>query len=113
MVRESLTAAERLAEDGIDAEVIDLRTIRPLDGEAIAASVKKTGRAVVVQEAQKQAGIAAHVIAEINDRALLYLDAPVGRIAAPDTVFPFASAENVWLPNADDIVKKVKDTVNF
>ncbi len=113
MVRESLTAAERLAEDGIDAEVIDLRTIRPLDGEAIAASVKKTGRAVVVQEAQKQAGIAAHVIAEINDRALLYLDAPVGRVAAPDTVFPFASAENVWLPNADDIVKKVKDTVNF
>lgn len=113
MVRTSLKAAEQLQKENIDAEVIDLRTISPLDVEAITASIQKTGRAVVVQEAQKQAGIASHVIAEINDRALLYLEAPVGRVAAPDTVFPFAAAENVWLPNEKDIVDKVKATVNF
>lgn len=113
MVRTSLKAAEQLKKEGIDAEVIDLRTISPLDVETIAKSVKKTGRAVVVQEAQKQAGIAAHVIAEINDRALLYLEAPVGRVTAPDTVFPFAAAEDVWLPNENDVIGKVKEIVGF
>ncbi|MFT8317253.1 MAG: alpha-ketoacid dehydrogenase subunit beta [Sporolactobacillus sp.] len=113
MVRESLKAAEKLAKEKISAEVIDLRTISPLDTETIAASVKKTGRAVVVQEAQKQAGIASHIIAEINDKALLYLEAPVGRVYAPDTVFPFAAAEDAWLPNEKDILDKVKETVNF
>lgn len=113
MVRTSLKAAEQLKKEGIDAEVIDLRTISPLDVETIAKSVKKTGRAVVVQEAQKQAGIASHVIAEINDRALLYLEAPVGRVTAPDTVFPFAAAEDVWLPNENDVIGKVKEIVGF
>ncbi|GGL45037.1 alpha-ketoacid dehydrogenase subunit beta [Sporolactobacillus putidus] len=113
MVRTSLKAAEQLKKDGIDVEVIDLRTISPLDVETITKSVKKTGRAVVVQEAQKQAGIAAHVIAEINDRALLYLEAPVGRVTAPDTVFPFAAAEDAWLPNENDIVGKVKEIISF
>ncbi|RYL95448.1 alpha-ketoacid dehydrogenase subunit beta [Sporolactobacillus sp. THM7-4] len=113
MVRTSLKAADLLKAEGIDAEVIDLRTISPLDTETITKSVQKTGRAVVVQEAQKQAGIAAHVIAEINDRALLYLEAPVGRVTSPDTVFPFAAAEDVWLPNEKDIVEKVKAIIHF
>lgn len=113
MVRTSLKAADLLEKEGIQAEVIDLRTISPLDVDTIVQSVEKTGRAVVVQEAQKQAGIASHVIAEINDRAILSLDAPVGRVAAPDTVFPFAAAEDVWLPNEHDIVDKVKETVEF
>ncbi|TGB00169.1 alpha-ketoacid dehydrogenase subunit beta [Sporolactobacillus shoreae] len=113
MVRTALKAADQLKNEGIDAEVIDLRTISPLDTETITKSVKKTGRAVVIQEAQKQAGIAAHVIAEINDRALLYLDAPVGRVTAPDTVFPFAAAEDIWLPSEKDIIKKSKEIIAF
>ncbi|QAA22226.1 alpha-ketoacid dehydrogenase subunit beta [Sporolactobacillus terrae] len=113
MVRTALKAAEQLQKEGIDCEIIDLRTISPLDTETIVKSIQKTNRAVVVQEAQKQAGIAAQVIAEINDCALLHLEAPVGRVSAPDSVFPFASAEDVWLPNEKDIIEQAKATVNF
>ncbi len=113
MVQASVKAAEMLEKDGISAEVIDLRTISPLDVETIIQSVEKTNRVVVIQEAQRQAGIASHVIAEINERAILSLEAPVGRIAAPDTVFPFSAAENVWLPNENDIYEKAKATYNF
>ncbi|HSU79356.1 MAG TPA: alpha-ketoacid dehydrogenase subunit beta [Candidatus Angelobacter sp.] len=113
MVHTSLKAAEMLEKDGISAEVIDLRTISPLDVETIVKSVEKTNRVVVIQEAQKQAGIAAHVIAEINDRAILSLEAPVGRVHAPDTVFPFSAAENVWLPDEKDVYEKAKEIYNF
>ncbi|EMV4675261.1 alpha-ketoacid dehydrogenase subunit beta, partial [Listeria monocytogenes] len=81
MVQESMKAAEALEKDGVSVEVIDLRTISPIDVETIIASVKKTNRAVVVQEAQKQAGIAANIVAEINDHAILSLEAPVMRVA--------------------------------
>ncbi|OES43744.1 alpha-ketoacid dehydrogenase subunit beta [Domibacillus iocasae] len=113
MVHESLKAAEALEKEGHSVEVIDLRTIQPLDIETIIASVEKTGRAIVVQEAQKQAGIAANVVAEINDRAILSLEAPVLRVAAPDTVFPFSQAEGVWLPNHKDIVETAKKVLEF
>lgn len=113
MVHSSLKAAEELAKEGIEAEVIDLMTISPLDIDTIIASVEKTNRAIVVQEAQKQAGIAANVVAEINDRAILSLEAPVLRVTAPDTVYPFATAEDVWLPGFKDIVEKAKQVVNF
>ncbi|MBD7966050.1 MAG: alpha-ketoacid dehydrogenase subunit beta [Bacillota bacterium] len=113
MVHASLKAAEELEKEGISAEVIDLRTISPLDIETIMASVEKTGRAIVVQEAQKQAGIGAFVVAEINDRAILHLEAPVLRVTAPDTVFPYASAEDVWIPDHRDIVDKAKKVYNF
>lgn len=113
MVQESLKAADELEKEGISAEVIDLRTIVPLDIETIIASVEKTNLAVVVQEAQKQAGIAANVVAEINERAILSLEAPVFRVAAPDTVYPFAQAESVWLPNYKDIVETAKKAINF
>lgn len=75
MVHAALKAAEELEKEGISLEVVDLRTVQPLDIETIIASVEKTGRVVVVQEAQKQAGIAANVVAEINDRAILNLEA--------------------------------------
>lgn len=81
MVHAALKAAEELEKEGISLEVVDLRTVQPLDIETIIASVEKTGRVVVVQEAQKQAGIAANVVAEINDRAILNLEAPVVRVA--------------------------------
>ncbi|WP_239256458.1 alpha-ketoacid dehydrogenase subunit beta [Listeria ilorinensis] len=113
MVQESVKAAEALEKDGVSAEVIDLRTISPLDTETIVTSVKKTGRVVMVQEAQKQAGIAANVIAEINDRAILSLEAPVMRVTAPDSVFPFSQAEQVWLPNHNDIIQRVKEVLAF
>ncbi|WP_100330767.1 alpha-ketoacid dehydrogenase subunit beta [Bacillus xiapuensis] len=113
MVHESIKAAEALEKEGVSAEVIDLRTIQPLDVETIIGSVEKTGRAMVVQEAQKQAGIAANVVAEINDRAILSLEAPVMRVTAPDTVFPFSQAESVWLPNAKDIMETAKKVLNF
>lgn len=113
MVHASLKAAEELEKEGISLEVIDLRTVQPLDIETIIASVEKTGRVVVVQEAQKQAGIAANVVAEINDRAILKLEAPVVRVAAADTIFPFSQAESVWLPNHKDIVEAVNKVMNF
>jgi pyruvate dehydrogenase E1 component beta subunit len=113
MVHESLKAAEELEKEGVSAEVIDLRTVSPLDIPTIISSVEKTGRAIVVQEAQKQAGIAANVVAEINDRAILSLEAPVLRVAAPDTVYPFSQAESVWLPNYKDVLETARKVLNF
>lgn len=113
MVREAAKAAENLEKENISVEIVDLRTVAPLDIETIIASVEKTGRVVVVQEAQKQAGVGAQVASEISERAILSLEAPIGRVSAPDTVFPFGQAENVWLPNASDIEAKVKEIANF
>ncbi|NIK13345.1 alpha-ketoacid dehydrogenase subunit beta [Alkalibacillus sp. S2W] len=113
MVHAALKAAEELKEDGIEAEVIDLRTVSPVDYDTIIESVEKTNRAVVIQEAQRQAGIAASVVSEIQERAILHLEAPVLRVTAPDTVYPFSEAEEVWLPNHNDIVEKAKQSINF
>ena len=113
MVREAVKAAEKLEKDGIPVEILDLRTVQPLDIEAIVATTEKTGRVVVVQEAQRQAGVGARVMAEITERAVLSLEAPVGFVAAPDTIFPFGQAEHDWLPNATDIEEKVREVYNF
>lgn len=113
MVHESLKAADELAKEGHSVEVVDLRTISPLDIDTIIASVEKTGRAIVVQEAQKMAGVAANVVAEINDRAILSLEAPVLRVAAPDTIYPFSQAESVWLPNYKDVIETAKKVLTF
>lgn len=113
MVHESLKAAEELEKEGYSVEVIDLRTIQPMDIETIIASVEKTNRAIVVQEAQKQAGIAANIVAEITERAILSLEAPVLRVTAPDTIYPFAQGENAWLPNAKDIIETAKKVLTF
>lgn len=113
MVHESLKAAQELEKEGYSVEVVDLRTVQPLDIETIIASVEKTNRAIVVQEAQKQAGIAANVVAEITERAILSLEAPVLRVAAPDTIYPFPQAENIWLPNYKDILETAKKVLTF
>ncbi|MCI5811923.1 MAG: alpha-ketoacid dehydrogenase subunit beta [Lactobacillus sp.] len=113
MVQASLRAAADLAKDGINAEVVDLRTIAPLDEDTILSSVRKTGRVVLVQEAQKQAGVSAQVAALISEKGILSLDAPIKRVAAPDTPYPFSQGETAWLPNKQDIVNAVKETVNF
>jgi len=113
MVHTSLKAAEELEKENINVEVIDLMTVSPLDIDTIVESVKKTGRAIVVQEAQRQAGIAANIVTEIQERAILHLEAPVLRVTAPDTVFAFAQGEDAWLPDHKDVVAKVKEVINF
>lgn len=113
MVHTSLKAAEELEKNGIEAEVIDLRTLIPLDIETIVESIKKTNRAIVVQEAQKTAGIAAEVIAQINEKAILHLEAPVLRVTAPDTVYAFAQVEDIWLPTPERVIKAVQEVLDF
>ncbi len=112
MISEALKAAKEL-EDEISVEVIDLRTIAPIDMDTVLASVKKTGRVVVTQEAQRQAGVTGQLMSEIGERAFMYLEAPISRVTAPDSVYPFGAAEADWLPNAKDIIKKVKEVYDF
>lgn len=113
MVHSALKAADELEKNDIDAEVIDLRTVSPVDMETIIASVQKTNRVVFVQEAQRQAGVASNVISEIQERAILHLEAPILRVTAPDTVYAFTQAEEVWLPDHKDIIEKVNQVINF
>jgi pyruvate dehydrogenase E1 component beta subunit len=108
-----MKAAEMLEKEGINAEVIDLRTVSPLDIETIGKSVEKTGRVVVAQEAQRQAGIGSAVMAEISERFIMSLEAPIGRVSAPDSVYPFGAAENDWLPQVDDVINSVKNVLSF
>lgn len=113
MVREALKAAEQLEEEGLSVEVIDLRTVAPVDYETIVASVEKTGRMIFVQEAQRMAGVGNTVISEVSQRAILSLKAPISFVAAPDTVYPFAQMENEWIPGAADITEAIKETTDF
>ncbi|MCF6092926.1 alpha-ketoacid dehydrogenase subunit beta [Microaerobacter geothermalis] len=114
MVQTSLKAAEELEKNrGVKVEVIDLRTVSPIDIETIVQSIKKTNRAIVVQEAQRMAGVAAEVIAQINERAILHLEAPVLRVTAPDTIYPFASIEDEWLPNPKRVIDGVNQVLDF
>ena len=115
MVHKSLEAAEKLAKEGIECEVIDMRTLLPIDKETILESVKKTGRAIIVQEAPKTGGVAGELSAIITEEAFEYLDAPIKRVTAPDTPpIPFSPPlEHFWLPNADKIIKAVKETMAY
>lgn len=114
MVHTSLKAAEELDKTkGVKVEVIDLRTIMPIDIDTIVESIKKTNRAIVVQEAQKTSGVAAEVIAQINEKAILHLEAPVLRVAPPDTVYPFALIEDQWLPNPARIIAGINEVLEF
>jgi len=113
MVHTALKAADELAKEGVSAEIIDLRTLVPLDTDTIVESIKKTNRAIVVQEAQKSAGAAAEIIARINELAILHLEAPVLRVAGPDTVYPFAQIEDIWLPTPARIAKAVRKVLEF
>jgi pyruvate dehydrogenase E1 component beta subunit len=114
MVHTSLEAAKEIEKTrGVKAEVIDLRTLSPIDIETIVKSIQKTNRAVIVQEAQRTAGVAAEIIAQINEEALLYLEAPIIRVAPPDTVYPFAVIEDEWIPNATKIVEALNKVIDF
>ncbi len=105
-------AAEELAKEGIEAEVIDLRTIRPLDHHAIVASVKKTNRLVVVDESWPFAGVSAEIAYEIQKYAFDYLDAPVTRVNSADTSLPYAeNFVKAYLPNPEKVIKAVKEVM--
>lgn len=110
MMLPTLEAAEELAKEGISAEVIDLRTIRPLDYQTIVESVKKTNRVIVIDECWPFAGISSEVTYEIQKYAFDYLDAPVIRVNSADTSLPYAAAfVEEYLPNASRIIKAVKE----
>lgn len=113
MVVEAMKAAEELAKEGIEAEVVDLRTVSPFDYETIEASVNKTHRALVVQEAQRSGGIGGQLVSDIQTRCFMELDAPVERISGPDTVYSFGASESVWIPNSQDIIAKAKEIIEF
>jgi pyruvate dehydrogenase E1 component beta subunit len=109
MVGVALEAAELLAKEGIDAEVIDLRTIRPLDTATIVASVQKTNRLVSVEEGWPFAGIGSELSAVIMEQAFDYLDAPVARVAGVDVPMPYAAnLEKLALPQAAQIADAAK-----
>jgi pyruvate dehydrogenase E1 component beta subunit len=105
----ALKAADELAKEGIEAEVIDLRTLRPLDTETIVASVKKTGRAVTVEEGWQQNGVGAEIVARLIEHAFDYLDAPVLRVSGKDVPMPYAAnLEKLALPSAAEVVAAAK-----
>lgn len=105
----ALKAADELAKEGIEAEVVDLRTIRPMDTETIIASVKKTGRAVTVEEGWQQSGVGSEVAARIMEHAFDYLDAPVARVSGKDVPMPYAhNLEKLALPTVAEVVAAAK-----
>jgi len=105
----ALKAADELAKDGIEAEVIDLRTLRPMDTETIINSVKKTGRAVTVEEGWAQSGVGAEIAARIMENAFDYLDAPVARVSGKDVPMPYAAnLEKLALPTVAEVVEAAK-----
>ncbi len=112
LVHDALAAAEALAQDGIEAEVIDLRTLRPYDAETLIASVNKTGRAVVATEAPKMGGLAAELSATLSEECFSRLKAPVVRVAGLDTPIPFSvPLEKLILPGKDDIIAGVRQAL--
>ncbi len=113
MTHETMLAAEQLAQQGISAEVIDVATIKPLDSETILQSVAKTGRCVIVHEAARTAGMAAEIAAEIAERGLLNLLAPIQRVTGYDTVMPLYRLENDYMPDTARIVTAVTETMEL
>jgi pyruvate dehydrogenase E1 component beta subunit len=110
---EALAAAERLAAEGIDCEVIDLRTVAPLDTETVLASARRTNRIVVVHEAVRSGGLGAEIAARVQEHAFDYLDAPVARVGAPFTPAPFApSLEAAYVPDAERIAAGIRETLH-
>ena len=113
MTRPTMEAAETLAEEGIDCEVVDLRTLSPLDDESIVESFKKTGRAAVVHEAPKTGGLAGEITATIQEEALVYQEAPITRVTGFDTPFPLYALEDYYMPEATRIEDGIREAAEF
>jgi pyruvate dehydrogenase E1 component beta subunit len=113
MLRPTLEAADKLSgEDGVEAEVVDLLTISPLDDELFTESVKKTGRVVIVHEAPRSFGPAGEIMARINEKAFWYLEAPINRVTGFDVIFPLFAREQAYLPGADRIFNAARETLS-
>jgi pyruvate dehydrogenase E1 component beta subunit len=113
MLREITQATELLRSEGVSVEVLDVRTIDPMDVPTLLTSVHKTGRAVVVHEAPRTCGLGAEIVAQINEKALLSLEAPVERVTGFDTVFPLPQLEKYYLPNSERIIAAVHRVLAF
>jgi pyruvate dehydrogenase E1 component beta subunit len=113
MVNVSLEAAKQLQKEGVSAEVIDLRTLKPLDKEAILSSVKRTGRAIIVEEAHRISGFGSDLSAIIAEDALLYMKAPIIRVSGYDIRFPLYKLEDVYLPDPHRVVLAAKEVMEF
>jgi 2-oxoisovalerate dehydrogenase E1 component beta subunit len=114
MLHVALEAAGRLEADGIALEVIDLRTLKPLDQETLLASVRKTSRALVLTEEQQSGSVAGEVAARIAEHAFAWLDGPVTRLCCPDTPVPYSpTLEDAYLPNVDKLVAKVRELASY
>jgi len=113
LVKETLAAAEKLSKEGIHAEVIDIATIKPLDMETILASVERTGRCIIIHEAARTCGVGAEISAQIAEKGLLFLKAPVQRITGYDTVVPYARLEKFYLPTEENIIEAVQQIMEF
>ena len=113
MLREAQQAAESLLQEGVQVEVLDLRTIAPMDVQAVITSVQKTGRAVIVHEAPRTCGFGAEIVAQINEKALLSLEAPVARVTGFDTVFPLPQLEQYYLPTTARVVTAIRQVLAF
>src|SRR5207248_2625832 len=112
MVMQCLEAIDRLPEE-VSVELIDLRTLYPIDIETIAQSVRKTGRAVIVHEAPKTAGVGAEISSLIQEHCFLYLQAPVQRLTGFDTVMPLYKLESQYLPDASRISSCIRDCLAY
>jgi pyruvate/2-oxoglutarate/acetoin dehydrogenase E1 component len=114
MLQVALEAAGRLEAEGIDLEVLDLRTIKPLDQEAILATVRKTSRVIVLTEEQTTGSVAGEVAARISQHAFEWLDGPVHRLCCPDTPVPYSpTLEEAYLPNVDKLVAKIRELASY
>lgn len=113
-MRPTLEAAEELADDhGIEAELIDLLTIAPMDSETINASIRKTGRAVIVHEAPRSCGPGAEVVSRIVEDSLMYLEAPIKRVTGYDLTMPFFALEKYYIPDAKKVVSAAREVTSF
>ncbi|MCU1277392.1 MAG: branched-chain alpha-keto acid dehydrogenase component [bacterium] len=112
MVHTCVEAAQMAEKDGFDPEIVDLRTLLPLDAETVLASVRKTGRVVIAHEAPKTCGYGAELAALIAEKALMSLEAPINRVAGFDTPFPY-TLENEYLPSPDRVALAIKQTAQF
>ncbi len=113
MVRDTLEAADQLAAEGIEAEVIDLATLKPFDEKTVLESVARTGRCVIVHEAARTGGFGAEIVALIAERGLLSLLAPVARVTGYDTIIPLPRLERQYMPSVERIIEAVRKTCNF
>lgn len=113
MVKETLAAAATLHEQGINAEVIDVATIKPLDMETVLASVEKTGRCVIVHEAPLTCGVGAEIVAQVVEKALFSLKAPPERVTGFDTIVPYAKLEKYYIPSEKRIIEAVYRLMEF